>query len=484
MAELNENKTPTEEIKKPEKTPEQKKKSKRRKKMIFNIALVASLTVLSLWLTVGNSFPEISKLMENIFLCRDGCHWKYLLWMLGVIVASVLLRSIVLYFFARLYTRKYHLHQAIAVDQIGIFYSAVTPGDTGGQVMQAYTYKKQGIPISSAISMLAMYSILFQIVLIIYGTISFIVKYDAINSIGAVPLNIGFGEFDLPIWPLTIIGFLLNVGVIGIVLMMGYWKGFHNFIMGPCVSLFHKMHLCKNPDKTRENLRVQVENFKIEMRRIYSNIPFALLICFVFAIYITVKYSSPYFVGQALGNESECANFFDAVFLSNYHQMVTGLVPIPGAAGASELFFKLLFVSNNPSPTNSFYYKAGEGKSEELAKAALLIWRSLTFIIPLIVAGLVAAFYHGSPKDEVTEEGKIPNHQTFISLSSATYDERKAELETMVETSRLTRQEIMKRLKHFAKPTIKKKKKPENNNPQPKEKHIDDVDIDVEDDSL
>ena len=389
-------------------------------------------------------------------------------------VLAVFLRSLVLFFFARLYTRKYHLHQAIAVDQIGIFYSAVTPGSSGGQIMQAYTYKKQGIPISSAVSMLAMYSIMFQIVLILYGTVSFIIKYDVINSIGAVPLNIGFGEFDLPIWPLTIIGFLLNVSVIGLVLLMGYWKGFHNFIMGPMISFLHKIRLNKNPDKTRESLRIQVENFKIEMRRIYSNIPFALLICFIFALYITVKYSAPYFVGKALGNQSECATLFDSVFLSNYHQMVTGLIPIPGSAGVSELFFKLLFVSSNPTAKNSFYFMAGSGSitdkqaSESLASSALLVWRSMMFIIPLIIAGFVTAFYHASPKEEMRGDGDIPNRSTFVSLQATTYEARKEELETMVETSRLTRQEVLKRLRSYRKHGDKKKESPPDNSSKEK----------------
>lgn len=486
MANVEEVEKQVAEVEKQLNETDHKKKTKRKRKMVFNILLVATITFVSIWLSIGDSFDEIMGHLANIFLCKDGCHWKYLLIVVAVIATSVLLRSLVLLCFARLYTRKYYLHQAIAVDQIGIFYSAVTPGSTGGQPMQAYTYKKQGIPISSAVSMMAMYSIMFQIVLILYGIVSFAVKYDAINSIGAFELDIGFGTFAIPIWPLTIIGFLLNVGVIGIVLLMGYWRGFHHFIMGPCISLLHKIKLCKNPDKTRESLRAQVENFKIEMRRIYSNIPFALLVCFIFAIYITVKYSSPYWVGLALGNQSECASFFDAVFLSNYHQMVTGLIPIPGSAGASELFFIKLFVNNNPKPGNSFYYlpEVKGGESKALASAALMIWRSVTFVLPLTVAGFVTALYRASPKEELRDHD-LPNHETFVSLQTQTYEQRKVELDTMVETSRLTRQEVMNRLKMFGKMERKKKNKTKNNHHLPTSKtEFDDVDINIEDDSI
>ncbi len=466
-------------------------KKKRRRKMIFNVILVFVLTVIAIWITIGDSFDEIFEQLSKVFISDN---WIYLLAVVGIMFLAVFIRSLVLLCFARLYTKKYHLHQAIAVDQIGVFYNAVTPGSSGGQVMQAYTYSKQGITISSAVSMLAMYSIMFQIVLIFYGLLSFIIKYDAITAIGSISMNIGFGDFEIPIWPLTIIGFLLNVSVIAIVLLMGYWRGFHNFVMGPCISLLHKIKIIKNADKTRESLRVQVENFKIEMRRIYSNIPFALLICLLFAVYITVKYSTPYFVGLALGNQSKCASFWDSVFLCNYHQMVTGMIPIPGSAGVTEIFFVRLFVHSNPTESNSFYYMAAtdalsaQKASEALCNASLLIWRSTTFIIPLIIAGFVTAFYHSSPKEEVKTNGNLPSRETFISLQATTYETRRSDLDTMLETSRLTRQAVIKRLKTFGKNNYKKGDS--NHKPHKQDKtHIskteyDDIRIKSEDDSL
>ena len=127
---------------------------------------------------------------------------------------------------------------------------------------------------------------------------------------------------------------------------MGYWRGFHHFVMGPCINLLHKLRIVKNPDKQRENLRIQVENFKIELRRLLTNIPFLILVVVLVFAAMTIKFSVPYFIGLALGNQSQVATFWDSVFLCNYHQMVTGLIPIPGAAGVSEYFFAKLFVKH------------------------------------------------------------------------------------------------------------------------------------------
>ena len=429
-------------------------------KYFLNISLVLIATGLAIFFAIKDDAGEIWKTLK-------GADYRYLLVIVGMMLGCILVRSFILFIFAHLFTRKYHFHQAIAVDQIGQFYNAITPGASGGQIMQAYTYKKQGVQVSSAVSILAMYSIVYQIMLIIFGTLSFIIKYDFITALGSIPTNISINDvpINLPIWPLTIVGFLLNLGVVAIVFLMGYWHGFHNFIMGPVITFLGKIKLVKNPDKQRENLRIQVENFKLEFRRLSTNIPFLLLVVISFSAYMILKFSIPFFVGKALGNQSPVPDgkqFWDCIFLSNYHQMITGLIPIPGSAGVSEFVFYNLF-------TNSLDWKSGffcvfdelnevdPDATKTLARSSLLVWRSSTFVIPILIGGFVAAFYRSSPKNEVHAED-IPNRQTFYSLQKETYIERAEEVNSLVETSRLSREAILDKLN--PKKAAEKKKAP------------------------
>ena len=464
MVDSEQTKLPTENQNNENNSPvlQEKKKKKSLIKYLINILIVLVVTVVAIIITFSNNFNEIIKQLST-------ANYLWILVALAFLLLSMLLRSLVLYCFARLYTRDYKFRQAMAVDQIGVFYNAVTPGASGGQVMQAYIYKKQGIHISSAVSMLATYSIIYQIVLIIYGLVAFALKYDAINQIKAfnTGINIGGNQIYLSVWALTIIGFLLNVGVIGIVLLMGYWKGFHHFITGPCIGLLSKMKIVKKPDKARESLLIQVENFKMEMRRLASNIPFTILIAVLFFALITVGFSIPYWVGKALGNQSQCASFWDCVLLGNYHQMITGIIPIPGAAGVSEYFFGELFHTSNQVPTafNSFFFIQGVDDAATIAatsgltSAAQLLWRSITFIVPLIFAGVVTAFYHVTPKETAEEHGTIPNRETFVSLQGETYEDRKTEMDTILETQRLTREAVLKKLRALSKKDETSKKK-------------------------
>ena len=141
-------------------------------------------------------------------------------------VGCIMVRSFLYFCFAHLFTRKYHFHQAIAVDQIGQFYNAITPGASGGQIMQAYTYKKQGVPVSGAVSILAMYSIVYQVVLIFYGILTIILKWDLINEIGYIVIN----GTAINLWILISIGFFYNVATIGFILLLSYWDAFFKFL--------------------------------------------------------------------------------------------------------------------------------------------------------------------------------------------------------------------------------------------------------------
>jgi len=440
-----------------------KKKSKKSAiKYALNISFVLIATVLAIIFTVWTNYRTI---WEN--LAKADVKWLGAI--VGVMALTIIIRSFILFCFARLYTRNYHFHQAIACDQVGVFYNAVTPGASGGQVMQAYTYKKQGLHISSAVSALAMYSIVFQIVLIIYGTLAFIMKFDLLIDMNIkITINETSSVF-IPMWVLTIIGFMLNISVILIVLLMAYWHGFHNFVMGPIMNLLHKMRIIKDPDKKRESLRIQVENFKIEFKRLWTNIPFFILVFILFSIYMTAKFSIPYFCGLALGNEHVGIKYFwDSVFLGNYHQMITGIIPVPGSAGVSEYVFKLLFV-NMSNPEDGFFFiqeiTTGEKvmyskASESLAVSALLLWRSITFIIPIIAAGITTAFYRASPKEEVEKRGDIPNRETFVALQNETYVMRKEEVDALVHTTSLSRKAILNKLSGNNKDkSVKPKKK-------------------------
>jgi hypothetical protein len=428
------------------------KKKKLSKQYAISITLVCTLTFVSLFYSFygageGNVVAGFNLIGSALISCNP---W-WLLCIALLMISSYLLDGLIILIFCRLYTRHYAFRQGVASSMMGAFYNSVTPASSGGQVMQVYTLKKQGIEVSNAASIMVMWFILYQSALIVFDVIAILFEWKTISSITSFQIpNFSLGGWDgkIPMVPLIVVGFALNLSVIVLLFLMSYSHKFHNFIMHYIVSALARLKIVKDPDKTRENLRVQVENFKIELKRLQANVPVTILIFLIFMGILFVRYSVPYFAGLALSAYGVDEGFtlsrlFDACFRSAFHQMVTGLVPIPGSAGVSELFFSAMF--------SDFYVESQKVTASGLViirsssaniMAAQILWRVATFHLVVIVSGLVAALYHSRPKESYASA----NRQTFVDLQLATFDERKASSDTLYETKQLSRKEIQDRL--------------------------------------
>ena len=449
---------------------EDKKKSAIKFLIYFLIIIV--LTGLALFLSLYKDYEAVINALKH-------SDWRYLLLIFGLVAMTFVIEAFTIFAFSRLYTRKYKYHQGLAAVMVNAFYSDVTPGASGGQIMEAYTMNKQGVEVSTSASILIMSFIVYQICLILLGAVGLFFSNGLLSSIATFNLDINGFILPVPTIVFTIAGFLLNLIVILMLFLMSYSHKIHNFILHRGINFFAKLRLIKNPEEKRESLRIQVENFKIELRRLISNIPIFLLMIVCWTTILIIRFSIPFFAGLALNGYGYCINndgslmvqavidnrgaingyapvlstgqaniesFWQGVFLSSYHQMATGLVPIPGAAGISEYFFNTIF---------SKYYI-----SNYITTAAQIIWRFSTFHIVLLVSGIVAATYRSSPKNQVHHA----NRKTFVTLQYQTYTERKATSDTMYESSSLSAKAVQERLKMMKsdeEKTKKEKKKKE-----------------------
>ena len=431
--------------------PKKEKHKSSKKTAILSLLLVTFLTLLSLLLSLYSAGEgDIQKGFEIIGNALANGDPLWLLVIAGLMFLSYSIEALIIFVFCRLYTRKYYFHQGLANAMIGAFYNNVTPGASGGQVMQVYTMKKQGIEVSNAASIMVMWFILYQTALIIFDVFALILEWNDIWSIKSFKIeNFSIFGWDgtITMLPLIIIGFAVNVGVIMMLFLMSYSHRFHNFIMHYGIGFLAKIKIIKKPDKTRENLRIQVENFKIELRRLQANIPVTVLIVFLFLCILAIRFSIPYFSGLALNSYGANEGFRfdrlnDACFRSAFHQMVSGLVPLPGGAGISEIVYNAMF--------NGFFVETYAVTETGLSvirtpsanvMSTQILWRIATFYFVLIASGTVAAFYHSRGQGE---QMPYASRQTFVDLQLQTYDQRKLSSETLYETRQLSRKNIRK----------------------------------------
>ncbi|HOJ44543.1 MAG TPA: lysylphosphatidylglycerol synthase transmembrane domain-containing protein [Bacilli bacterium] len=390
------------------------------RKYLINISIVLLITGGVLYFNLRDNLSLVLEAMVNV-------DYKFILLAMGLVLGTFFIEGIILFILARLYTTRYSVGKGLGNALIGIFYNNVTPGHSGGQFAQAYTFKKQGLEISSAASILVMHFLLNQMALVTWGLLAVIFKLkDFLTIIQPITL---FGV-NFPTISLAIFGFTLNFIVIVSIFFLAYSKFIHDFVINGIVGLLGKMHIIKHPEVVKSNLHVQIENFRIELRRLQSNIRVTVFLYLLFMFRYLVLYSLPMVIAMSLPTITISGTLWDGVFMTSYLYVITNLVPLPGSAGASELFFSHLFQSLFGSYAATI--------------APQLIWRSTTFYLTLVVSGFVSAFYRSAPQEDNFQSTR----RTFVELQRSTFAIRKISSDTMWETSQLSRREIAKQLKN------------------------------------
>lgn len=423
----------------------QKRLKKKRRKYIFNVVFVLVVALIAIFFTLKDSYQEV-------FAAFKASDWRFIIVILAVIFLYFAIDGLIFFILARLYTTRYKWHRGLAVSLIGAFYAGITPSNSGGQFAQLTTMKRQKIDLSSAASIMVMHFIVYQIVLVVFGIIAMIFKFDVLIK-NAAPLEI-LG-LKLPVWVLALIGFLLNGIVITALLLLSNSQPLHNFIIQKGIGFLGKIKLIRQVDRVRAKVRIAVENFRIELRRLQSNIPVLVLLLILFSLRFIALYSIPYLVGRMMklpmnvylvGEGIEAAYvtgknlYSDTIFLNSFLQMITGLVPLPGGVGVSEYFYEQLFANVYLNPNLA---EASLAANIGYLHAGQILWRFMTFYFGLIVGGAVTAFYRSSMEKEIDAEFAS---KTFAEIQEETMAVRTITSETMVNTSTLSVQEIRRKL--------------------------------------
>jgi uncharacterized protein (TIRG00374 family) len=396
--------------------------SKKYKINLFIIFLVAIGFTLFTLLTDNNL-----NLVISAFSQANG-------WMIFVIflvmIMIILFEGLILFILARLYTTRYNLKKSINNYFIGIFFSHITPSGTGGQFAQAYAFSKQGIEIANAASILVMHFLLSQIAQAIFGILALLFRLDKFLAITET-VNL-FGA-SIPIIYLSLLGFVVNFLIIFFILAIAKSNFLHKTIVNGIVALLGKLKVIKNPDKVKSNLQVQIENFRIESKRLQSNTPVTVVLLGLFFIRMTLSYSIPYLSAMALPSiDLSQTNILDGIFMTAYLNVIIYFAPLPGSVGFSEFFFSFLFQS------------LFGGYAQTIAPQ--LIWRGFTFYLTLIIGAIsVIAFRIGNKDSKIIQGG-----DAFVELQKSTIEVRRQTSEVMFSTGEMSTFNIQKKFSKMA----------------------------------
>ena len=242
------------------------------------------------------------------------------------------------------------------------FFSAITPSATGGQPLQIYFLKKNGLHLGTATNLVVSQSTFYQIALVIFGTVAIILNHF-----------LDFFPNDLVLKKLVIIGYIVNVLVIALLIFVSRSKKSSHFLIMKIIRFLHKIKLIRNIDKMEKKVDNTIEKFyessialggnkkMIAKGILYNLLAFACL------------YIVPLFVFYALGNYGNI-NAMEVLVSSAYVMLIGAFVPIPGGSGGIEFAFINFF---------GFFITGSK------LMAILLVWRFITYYLSILVGGIV-----------------------------------------------------------------------------------------------
>lgn len=320
--------------------------------------ILGIITAVILFIILKDDFSNVIELLLK----------ANLLWIIAAILMEALtitFQALSFYQIVKSYKSNYRFSSVLKLMIVTKFFNGITPFSTGGQPLQVYMLKKEGIRITKATNMIIQNFILYQMALVTYGII-------------AIGLNYKFHLFSkVPVLRrLILLGFTINTAIVVLLAIISFSNKFNKFCVNKGIWLLEKLHIVKDRKKQEEKWEEKCNDFHEGATYLINN----KMLCFKGYLYnlvsLTANYITPLFVIWALANSTNIVNInpMTTIVSSAYILIIGSFVPIPGASGGIEYGYMRFF---------------GNFISGTLLTASLLIWRFVTYYLPMVIGGII-----------------------------------------------------------------------------------------------
>ncbi len=344
------------------------------KSYAFNITLVVVFTGFILWLTLKDNYHEIITMLSNV---HRG-------WLLVVIFLAIFYQVIIGWILRRLTilsNPKYKFSQGVINAFVASFFHGVTPSASGGQLAQVYIFKKQGVGLTDAASVLWMDFIIYQATMVVSVLILILLRFSYF-----------FGNFS-QFFVLVLFGFAINsIIIVGLWALVTFPKAYR-WISTKGIEIGHKLHIVKNKEKVLSSLNVQLEKFAKETHKLKTHKKTIVVSVLANFLRMFVYYSIPFFCAKALNIEVGIGDLLNILALSSFVSMINCFIPIPGASGGTEATFVLMFSTIFGTIS---------------ATSTMILWRLMTYYFVMVLGGLVFIYAKTLPDVEIDSYKEDP----------------------------------------------------------------------------
>ena len=322
------------------------------KNNIRNGLIIAVVTIIVLFFALKDDFSE-----KIGYLVSFNPWWLCL----GVllVIAYWLLKTLALYYCTTKINPNYQLKKSWKLTLDTQFFNAITPFSLGGQPYQIYQLKKQGFSLEQGMNIIIQDCVVYQIALIILGTIAIIANY----YFGIFPENSLLKK-------LVFIGYLINLSVIVILFIVAFNKRGNKLLLNFAIKVGAKLHLIKNKEAFLNRSNQIISEFHDSALLLMNSKWHFIKVIIINLFALSLLYLVPFTLIMGLG---EYLNPLVVIVASAYVMLMGSFVPLPGGTGGLEFGFVRFF---------GFYIIGAKLSS------IMITWRLLTYYLGLIVGAI------------------------------------------------------------------------------------------------
>ncbi len=345
----------------------------KKNKFRLNSLIILVLSIGLIWFIMKDTFQESISILLSAKII-----WLILAFI--VFIAYFLLETLVMKKLINVHKPDYTFKSALKLYMMTRFFNGITPFSSGGQPLQVYELKKEGVRITDGTTIIIKHFIIFQTSMMILGT-------------SAIILNTIFDVIQCEAFlrTLLITGFAINFGLLIFVYFVSTSKKLTKKTIIFIINLLSKLKIVKHKEETSEKWTTACSEYYESFRSLMLDRKFFWTNILIEVTALIIVFTLPIFVFEALGYTYQL-NVFICILTSIYVFIVGSYVPIPGGTGGIEFAFCGFFSKYIPSSYLS---------------PAVILWRLIDYYMPVIIGGLF--FNYKKAKRDKIELNKSVN---------------------------------------------------------------------------
>ena len=322
------------------------------KKKSFPTKLVFNIFVICLCVGIVCFFFFSEDGLRDLLQSGQGIIWQ---WIVVAVISQLVYmftETTVIYLFIRERYKNFSYLNALKVSFTGLFWSAVTPSSTGGQPMQIYLLHSMNVEIGYATSRLMQKFLVYQVVLTFISIISVILNFGYILTNDNIVFMI----------ILLVFGFVSQLAVTLVIVMFSFSPNISRKFIMFFAKVLGKIKIVKNLDSKISDIDKQLDTFHSSNKNIYKKPKLLIPAVILTFVQFIAMFLVPYFIYLSFGLTD--IGPVQIATSQAFVNLMSGMIPIPGASGAAELgytaFFGAIFVGGT-------------------LKSSALIWRVINY---------------------------------------------------------------------------------------------------------